>query len=554
MAITVQIDGVGKVQLDDSFKDLSPEQQQSTVDEIANHPAAQASSAAAPQASSNFDLKTLKDVAKSGLSGLGQGVAGLAGLPGDISNAMTSGLTGLANRVTGANVQLPKSPLSGDVLSQKLSNAVGGYHEPQTVAGEYARTIGQFAPGMVAGPEGIIPRVASAVVPAVASEAAGQATKGTTLEPAARIAGALLAPVGVGLVKRTGASIANALSKTAPASVVDEVAGTLSDLKTTGSNLFDSVFKDPNKNVIISKEALSGLAEKVQSIAAEHGYKPSLNSKATVVINDVLALPKDNSTLMGLEMSKRVAGNVAKDRLTSDGALAGKIHTAITDFMDNLGDKDIVGTEANSAASNPSTKNALAISGTQEPSIGADLSGPSILKEARSTWRTFKKSAIIQNIQDNAALSATSTDKALQSGFRTLAKNSKKMAQFSPQEQAAIKLAATGSGVQKALSIAGGLAVRGPISAAVTTGLGHVLGPYGPYVLAGVGEAAKQGAASSTEANVNALSALVRGGPGAAQKLQDIRTAKMLQMLKSYSAPAAGVIGYAAQPALAGNQ
>jgi hypothetical protein len=388
----------------------------------------------------------------------------------------------------------------------------------------------------------------------VASEAAGQATKGTTLEPAARIAGALLAPVGVGLVKRTGASIANALSKTAPASVVDEVAGTLSDLKTTGSNLFDSVFKDPNKNVIISKEALSGLAEKVQSIAAEHGYKPSLNSKATVVINDVLALPKDNSTLMGLEMSKRVAGNVAKDRLTSDGALAGKIHTAITDFMDNLGDKDIVGTEANSAASNPSTKNALAISGTQEPSIGADLSGPSILKEARSTWRTFKKSAIIQNIQDNAALSATSTDKALQSGFRTLAKNSKKMAQFSPQEQAAIKLAATGSGVQKALSIAGGLAVRGPISAAVTTGLGHVLGPYGPYVLAGVGEAAKQGAASSTEANVNALSALVRGGPGAAQKLQDIRTAKMLQMLKSYSAPAAGVIGYAAQPALAGNQ
>jgi len=41
MAITVQIDGVGKVQLDDSFKSLSPEQQQLTVDEIANHSATQ---------------------------------------------------------------------------------------------------------------------------------------------------------------------------------------------------------------------------------------------------------------------------------------------------------------------------------------------------------------------------------------------------------------------------------------------------------------------------------------------------------------------------------
>ena len=46
MATIVQIDGVGKVELDDSFKSLSPAQQQSTVDEIANHHAA--SSASAP--------------------------------------------------------------------------------------------------------------------------------------------------------------------------------------------------------------------------------------------------------------------------------------------------------------------------------------------------------------------------------------------------------------------------------------------------------------------------------------------------------------------------
>lgn len=42
MATIVQIDGVGKVELDDSFKNLSVAQQQATVDEIANHHAAPA--------------------------------------------------------------------------------------------------------------------------------------------------------------------------------------------------------------------------------------------------------------------------------------------------------------------------------------------------------------------------------------------------------------------------------------------------------------------------------------------------------------------------------
>lgn len=490
---------------------------------------ADAPSAAAIQAPSKFDLRTLKDVAKSGFSGLGQGVAGLVGLPGTISDAMTSGLTGLANRVTGANVQLPGSPLSGDVLSQKLSNAVEGYHEPQTVAGEYARTIGQFAPGMVAGQTGALPRIASAVIPAVASEAAGQATKGTALEPAARIGGALLAPAGVGLVKRTGASIANALSKAPVKSIVDEAAPTVSQLKEASGNLYDEVFQNPNKNVIISKDALSRLSKEVKNIATEFGYKPKLNPKTKVVIEDIQNLPKSNSTLMGLEMSRRVATGVAKDRLTSDGALSGKITQAITNFMDDLDDADIIGVAG-----------------------AADKSGPEILAQARSTYRTMKKSQTIQNIIDNADITAgvnysqAGLDQALQRGFANLAKNPKRMGQFTPEEQTAIKLAAKGTNVQNALKFLGKVfAIRGPVSAGVTSFLGQGLGPAGPYVLAGIGEAAKRGAASGTQASVDALSALVRGGPSATQKLQALKTAKALEGMRRY-APA--VVGSMTRP------
>lgn len=62
--------------------------------------------------------------------------------------------------------------------------------EAKTTTEKYARTIGQFAPAALA-PGSAIQRTANVVVPAVASEAAGQATEGTSAEPVARLVGAL---------------------------------------------------------------------------------------------------------------------------------------------------------------------------------------------------------------------------------------------------------------------------------------------------------------------------------------------------------------------------
>jgi hypothetical protein len=372
---------------------------------------------------------------------------------------------------------------------------------------------------MVTGPAGALPRIASAVIPAVASEAAGQATKGTALEPAARIGGALLAPAGVGLVKRTGASIANALSKAPVKSIVDEAAPTVSQLKEASGDLYDEIFQNPDKNVIISKDALGRLSEEVKNIAAKHGYDPDVNKEATALIKKIQKLPKNNSTLVGVEMVRRLATNVS----TKDRSLGGKITQAITDLMDDLDDADIIGVAG-----------------------AADKSGPEILAQARSTYRTMKKSQTIQNIIDNADITAgvnysqAGLDQALQRGFANLAKNPKRIGQFTPEEQTAIKLAAKGTNVQNALKFLGKFAVRGPVSAGVTSFLGQALGPAGPYVLAGIGEAAKRGAASSTQANVDALSALVRGGPSAAQNLQALKTARALESVRRYAPAVAG--------------
>jgi hypothetical protein len=73
----------------------------------------------------------------------------------------------------------------------------GQFYESQTVAGDYARTVGEFVPGMAA-PGGVAKNAVRYVVaPALASEYAGQSTQGTWMEPWAR-AIAALATGGVG--------------------------------------------------------------------------------------------------------------------------------------------------------------------------------------------------------------------------------------------------------------------------------------------------------------------------------------------------------------------
>lgn len=472
-----------------------------------------------PQKTPSF-MDYAKDVAKSGLTGLTEGVTGVLGLPGTLTEMVTGQPSLLPSAET-----LNKAIEGTRVTSPMAANQgiVGPLYQPKTVPGEYSRTLGQFAPSAAVGPAGTIPKIASVAVPAIASEAAGQQFKGTAAEGPARFVAALAAPAAMNTVVRGGKAIANALRGVKPASVVDEVAPTIGQQFQIKNDLYESVFDDPNKNVIISKDALSRLSKEVQNIATKSGYKPKVYPKTKVVIEDILNLPKSNSTLMGLEMSRRVATGVAKDRLTSDGALSGKITKAITDFMDDLDDADIIGVAG-----------------------AADKTGPEILSQARASYRTLKKSQTIQNIIDNADITAgvnysqAGVEQALQRGFADLAKNPKRMGQFTPEEQTAIKLAAKGTNVQNALKFLGKFAVRGPVSAGVTSFLGQALGPAGPYVLAGIGEAAKRGAASGTEANVNALSALVRGGPSAAQNLQALKTARALQSMRRYAPAVVG--------------
>jgi len=96
------------------------------------------------------------------------------------------------------------------------------YHKPQTVSGEYARTIGQFAPGALM-PGSLFVKGANVVVPALTSETAGQMTKGSKVEPYARVLGALLGAGGVQLASSPRPGV-RMLAEAARGSTDDQIA------------------------------------------------------------------------------------------------------------------------------------------------------------------------------------------------------------------------------------------------------------------------------------------------------------------------------------------
>lgn len=230
---TLNING-RRVTVDDSFLQLSPEQQEATVNEIAasfaprqEQPVAEDPQMLAEMSRlSNPEMtwgQTAADVAKAGGAGIARGIAGIAGLPGtlaDLGNAggewlmSKAGLPTRTEAMKNLGINDTGNALSADYLQSGLSNVTGGAtdYRGQTTPGQYAGTVGEFLPGAAIG--GLNPGNLArfGVLPGVASEAAGQATEGTSLEPYARVAAALVAPAVPALASRAISPFGGAIS------------------------------------------------------------------------------------------------------------------------------------------------------------------------------------------------------------------------------------------------------------------------------------------------------------------------------------------------------
>jgi polyhydroxyalkanoate synthesis regulator phasin len=174
-----------------------------TIDQVRAHKTTPVQAATDPTTG-----EIVEDVAKSAGIGLVQGGLGLASMPGNLEALGRAGINyGAGALGYKGNVVDPETVIPDyNDYKQAVEGFTGEFYEPKTTVGQYARTIGEFAPAAVGGPGGLAARAARVAAPAVASEGAGQIAEGTGYEGAARVAGAVAGSLAPSVAMRAPAN------------------------------------------------------------------------------------------------------------------------------------------------------------------------------------------------------------------------------------------------------------------------------------------------------------------------------------------------------------
>lgn len=231
----------------------------------------------------------------------------------------------------------------------------------------------------------------------------------------------------------------------------------LDDIKARGSDAYEAAAKH---DVIIGKPAMQRLRADMVDVLAEEGYMPEIQGKVSSILKSVDRLSETNVGLKGLENIRKVALNVAQSQDASERRLAGMLIDKIDDFAAGLGKADVL-----------------------QGDVGA---ATSLLKEARASWRQFRKAELVDDtlksaeLQTASAYSGGNIDNATRQKIKGILGNKKLSRQFTATEREIMrqivkgapgqnivrllgKLSPTGSGLMAILQ-AGGAAALGPVA------------------------------------------------------------------------------------------
>lgn len=457
-------------------------------------------------------VDTAVDMARSLPGGLAKGGAAIAGLPGDINAGLTAGLDWAAVK-SGAmspedmqrmrearatidkNSIIPSPPTSGKIVDT-VSKPFGGLYEPKTTAGHFTETVASFALNAAA-PGSLAARAARVVVPGVASEAAGQATKGNKWEPVARAIGAL----GGGLAEGIGEGAIHA--KLNPTMTMEE----LRKAKT-------ATYKAAEQHgVVIKDSAWKALANDIATEMHKTPFRADLHEGATSAL-DTIASEKGHVTLENADAIRQVVNDAIETASKNNGGdvrRATKIKGMLDEFLDNLTPADTVSGDASVAV--PILKNARAL--------------------AQREFKAKKIQELIDLAENQASSNFTGAGKeqALRVQFKNfnarLIKDPQLAKSFSAPERAAIEKVAQGGPVGNVLRYFGKLAPTGVISGGAGATAGAVIGStiggpvgagIGSIALPAFGAASRAGATVATSHNARMAEELMRAGktnPGA---------------------------------------
>lgn len=243
--------------------------------------------------------------------------------------------------------------------------------------------------------------------------------------------------------------------------------------------------------VVVTPESFGGLKQRIISEMQKDGIDSTLHPDSSAALKRIAE--KDGAlTLQELETLRRIANDAGGSIKSADRRLAGKMVDEIDDYIDSLGERDIVAGDATKAKA---------------------------LKEARDLYARRMKAEELDRLMERAELSAANfsgsgMENAIRTEFRNLAKNERRMRRFTKEQQEAIKLVAKGGPLENVLRMLGKLAPTGVVSGALSSGAGFLTGgPAGAIALPAAGAAARYAATRMTMGNAARANELMRRGP-----------------------------------------
>lgn len=256
------------------------------------------------------------------------------------------------------------------------------------------------------------------------------------------------------------------------------------------------------------------ISNRLAQVAKDEGFDVGLHPKVSAVLTRLETEGQTAKSLKEVENLRRIVRAPQGDFTNPDQQrIAAKMLDAYDEMIENIGAQNVA-----------SSRNKTAVA---------------TLQEARKVYAQNKKLSIIEDIMENANIrsgqfSQSGMDNAIRVQFAGLATNKKRMAAFSPDEQAQIKNIAKGGGTtEQMLRFLGKFAVRGPVTG-IFAGGGAMAEPVlgGAAVLAA--EGGKRGAEAMRLQNVrNLMSQISLGRTPENRALELVQPAAMRGLLSS---------------------
>lgn len=498
---TLNIDGQ-RVKVDDSFLSLTPEQQNATVEEIAQSIGGGNTANAemgdfmsgvneqfsAPKEDTDRLIRANMEATK-----LGE-LRGDSALGAASDSVMSGAMFGFDDEI-GAAMGTPMRMLRDQVGPSEAYAREKALQDEQKSrrreAHPVASTVGEIAGGVGTG--GVLSKGGATLIGrnvpmlgktgAAAAEGAaygglygaGEAESGDRLGGAAL--GAAIGGITGGTLSKAGDIAGNMVAKRAAGA-----APTADDLARHGGALYDQATK---AGVTVKPKAMNKAVGNTVLKLRSFAFDKDLQPKTAVVLKRLLEARDKPLTLSELDNLRKMANAVSREAMdASDKKAAGIIVEQIDNLIDDA---------ANFSAGSGQALNAL--------------------KEARGVWKRKLKLDVLAEIDEKARNQATGYENGLVIQLRSLANNKRRMAMFSKEEQKLIKDVVRRGSARGVLRALGMLSPNSTFGGMVAGGTAVGSGVLPGAALAGGGFAARKGAEALTRGKVGRLvDTTARGG------------------------------------------